>query len=154
MDVKTQYTGLDELLFIIYGRGVGLSTLLGELGFEQIWVEQLQNGQRESVVAQFLAVIHKRLTSDSGKDTYYQILNRRYGLDGEPTQKLPTIAEQYGYSPDYVHQLFEEILHRCQSKAWQTELKKSLKYIVVTQFGKMNERPGREQVAAKLERLS
>jgi len=154
MDVKTQYTGLDELLFIIYGRGVGLSTLLGELGFEQIWVEQLQNGQRESVVAQFLAVIHKRLMSDSGKDTYYQILNRRYGLDGETPQQLSAIAEKYGYSLEYLHQLFEEILHRCQSKAWQTELKKSLKYIAIQQLGAMHERPSRDDVSEKLERLS
>src|SRR5215216_926500 len=41
MDVKTRYTGLDELLSIIYGQGEGLSTLLGELGFEQVRVEQL-----------------------------------------------------------------------------------------------------------------
>src|SRR5215213_3328191 len=99
MDVKTQYAGLDELLSIIYGKGVCLSTLLGELGFEQIRVEQLQNGHLESVVAQFLDVVHKRLTSDSGTDTYYQILSRRYGLDGESIQKLSAIAERYGYSP-------------------------------------------------------
>ena len=154
MDVKTRYAGLEELLSIIYGRGEGLSTLLRELGFEQVWVEQLQNGQLESVVAQFLDVIHKRLTSDSGKDTYYQILSRRYGLDGEPRQQLSAIAEKYGYSPEYAHQLFEEILNRCQSSAWRRELKKSLKHIAVNQLGQIQERPSRDHVAEKLERLS
>ena len=154
MDVQTQYTGLDELVSIIYGRGVGLSTLLGELGFEQVRVEQLQNGQLESVVTQFLDVIHKRLTSDSGKDTYYQILSRRYGLDGESPQQLSAIAEKYGYSPEHLRQLFEEIVHRCQSKTWQAELKKSLKYIAIHQLGTMQERPSRDHVAEKLERLS
>jgi DNA-binding Lrp family transcriptional regulator len=154
MDVKTRYAGLEELLSIIYGRGEGLSTLLRELGFEQVRVEQLQNGQLESVVAQFLDVIHKRLTSDSGKDTYYQILSRRYGLDGEPRQQLSAIAEKYGYSPEYVHQLFEEILNRCQSSAWRRELKKSLKYIAVNQLGQMQGRPSGDHVAEKLERLS
>jgi AraC-like DNA-binding protein len=134
MDLKTRYAGLDELLSIIYGEGIGLSALLGEIGFERVRVEQLQNGHGEIVVAQFLEFIHTRLTSDSGKDTYYQILSRRYGLDGEPRQQLSAIAEKYGYSPEYVHQLFEEILHRCQSKTWQTELRKSLKYIAVNQF--------------------
>jgi len=75
-------------------------------------------------------------------------------LDGEPRQQLSAIAEKYGYSPEYLRQLFEEIIHRCQSKTWQTELKKSLKYIVVNQLGKMHERPTREHVAEKLERLS
>jgi hypothetical protein len=154
MDVKTRLSGLDELLGIIYGKEARLSTLLSELGFERSQVEQLQEGHLESVVAQFLDMIHKRLTSDSGKDTYYQILSRRYGLDGEPHQQLSAIAEQHGFSPEYTRQLFEEILHRCQSKTWQTELKKSLKHIVVHQLGKMNERPTRDNVAQKLERLS
>ena len=64
------------------------------------------------------------------------------------------IAETYSYSPEYLRKLFEEIIHRCQSKTWQTELKKNLKYIVVQQLGQMNERPSRDHVAEKLERLS
>jgi hypothetical protein len=154
MDLKTRHSGLDELLSIIYGKGVGLSTLLGELGFERVRVEQLQNGHREVLVTQFLEVIHKRLTNDSGKDTYYQILSQRYGLDGEPPQRLSAIAERYGYSPEYLHQLFEEILQRCQSKTWRAELKRNLRYIAVHQLGEMNEQPAHDYVAEKLERLS
>jgi hypothetical protein len=154
MDADTRYTGLEELLGIIYGDGTRLSTLLSELGFGWSQVEQLQNGHREAVVTQFLDVLHKRLTSDSGRDTYYRILSRRYGLDGEPRQQLSAVAETYGYSPEYLRQLFEEIIHRCQSKTWQSELKKSLKYIAVNQLGSMHERPSREYVAEKLERLS
>lgn len=154
MDVNTRYAGLEELLGVIYGNGTRLSTLLSELGFERSQAEQLQNGRLESVITQFLEVIQKRLTSDSGRDTYYQILSRRYGLDGEPRQQLSAIADTYGYSPEYLRQLFEEIIHRCQSKTWQTELKKSLKYIAVNQLGEMHERPSREYVAEKLERLS
>jgi hypothetical protein len=154
MDVKTQHAGLEELLAVIYGEDMRLSLLLRELGFEQTQVERLHNGQLESVVTQLLDVIHKRLTSDSGKDTYYQILSRRYGLDGEPRQQLSVIAEKYGYSPEYLRRLFEEILHRCQSKTWQTELKKSLKYIAIGQLGQMQERPSHDEVAEKLERLS
>lgn len=154
MDVKTQLSGLEDLLAVIYGSGTCLSTLLGELGFEEAQVTQLQNGSLECVIHQFLEVIHKRLTSDSGKDTYYQILSRRYGLDGEPHEQLSAIADKYNYSPEYLHQLFEEIIHRCQSKTWQTELKKSLKHIVVHQLTKENGRPSREHVAEKLERFS
>lgn len=154
MDVNTRHTGLEELLGVIYGNGTRLSTLLSELGFERPQAEQLQNGRMESVIAQFLDVIHKRLISDSGRDTYYQILSRRYGLDGEPRQPLSAIAEGYGYSPEYLRQLFEEIIHRCQSKTWQTELKKSLKYIAVNELGAMHECPSREYVTEKLERLS
>jgi len=154
MDPKVQLTGLNELLSIIYGDEMRLSTLISELGFEQMQIEQLHDVHLEPVVRQFLEVVHKRLTNDAGKDTYYQILSRRYGLDGEPREQLSAIAPKYNYSAEYLRQLFEEIVQRCQSKTWQTELRKSLKYIVVAQLGKMNERPRREHVTEKLERLS
>lgn len=154
MDFKTKLAGLNELLSIIYGSEMNLRTLLHELGFEKSQIEHLQDGHLESIVNQFLDVIHKRLTSDSGKDTYYQIISRRYGLDGEPQQPLSAVAETHGFSPEYLRQLFEEIIHRCQSKTWQTELKKSLKHLVIDRLEKMHERPAREHVSAKLERLT
>jgi hypothetical protein len=154
MDVKIRLVGLEELLAIIYGSDTRLNTLLRELGFEEPQIAQLQNGSLEAVVSQLLEVIHKRLTSDTGKDTYYQILSRRYGLDGEPHQQLSAIAEKHGFSPEYARQLFEEIIHRCQSKTWQAELRKSLKYIAIAQLGEMNERPSHDHVAEKLERFS
>jgi len=154
MDVKSRLSGLEKLLALIYGSDTHLSTLLCDLGFDTAQVAQLQNGHLESVVEQFLEVIHKRLTSDSGKDTYYQILSRRYGLDGEPHEPLSVIAEEQGFSPEYLRRLFEEILQRCQSKTWQTELKKSLKHIAVNQLGNAYGRPPREYVEEKLERFS
>lgn len=154
MDIKTQLTGLDELLAVIYGDEMQLTELLQDLGFEQSQIELLRDHHLESVVHQFLEVIHKRLTNDAGKDTYYQILSRRYGLDGEPREQLSAIAPKYNFSVEYLRQLFEEIVQRCQSRTWQTELRKSLKYIVIAQLGKMNERPAREHVTEKLERLS
>ena len=154
MDFKTQLTGVNELLSVIYGDEMHLNTLLGELGFRQAQIEQLQDAHLESIVRQFLDVIHERFTSDSGRDTYYQILSRRYGLDGEPREQLSVIAPKYNYSSEYLRQLFEDIIQRCRSKTWQTELRKSLKYIAISEFGKMNERPVLEHVAEKLERLT
>ena len=141
MDFKTQLTGLNELLAVIYGDEMQLDVLFGELGFEQSQIEQLADAHLQSVVPQFLEVIHKRLTSDSGKDTYYQILSRRYGLDGEPRAQLSAIAEMHGFSPEYLRPLFEEIMQRCQSKTWQAELKTSLKYIAVASTGKDERTP-------------
>lgn len=154
MDFKMQLEGLNELLSVIYGEETRLSTLLAELGFEGAQIEQLKDAHLESVVNQFLEVIHKRLTSDSGKDTYYQILCRRYGLDGEPREQLSMIAEKHSLGSEYTRQIFEEIKGRIQSKTWQKELKSGLKHIAIAELGDMNERPTREHVASKLERLS
>jgi FAD/FMN-containing dehydrogenase len=154
MDVNARLAGLEELLGVIYGAETRLSPLLSELGFAAAQITQLQQEHLESVVTQFLDVIRKRLSGDSGQDTYYQILSRRYGLDGEPHEQITAIAEIHGFSPGYLRQVFEEILHRCQSKSWQVELKKSLRHIVVKELDIMRERPAREQVIEKLERLS
>lgn len=108
----------------------------------------------EVVVDQFLEMIHKRLTSESGKDTYYQILSRRYGLDGEIPDSLDAISQQRNDSPGYLHQLFQEILKRCQSKTAQADFKKGLQQIAIAQLGKTAERPTRQHVTEKLERLS
>ncbi|HEU0296947.1 MAG TPA: hypothetical protein VFR47_29685 [Anaerolineales bacterium] len=154
MDFKSQLAGLNALLCVVYGEETRLSTLLGELGFERAQIEQLKDQHLESVVSQFLEVVHRRLTNDAGKDTYYQILSRRYGLDGEPPEQLSSIAVRQGFSPEYVRQLFDEIIQRCQSKIWQKELKISLKHIAVAELGHMNERPTQKRVAEKLERLT
>lgn len=154
MDFETRYKGLNELIAIIYGDEVQWNELLREIGFEQGQIDQLRGGAREAVVDDFLEVIHRRLTSDAGRDTYYQILSRRYGLDGKPHAQLSAIAGIHGYTPEYLRQLFEEILQRCRSKSWQTDLKKSLKFSIVAQLGRMNERPTVEHVSEKLERLT
>lgn len=154
MDIQVQLAGLNELLCVIYGEEMSWNALLRELGFEPAQAGQLTGSHLDSVVTQFLEVIHKRLTSDAGKDTYYQILCRRYGLDGEPREQLSEIAGRLGYSPEYKRPLFEEILERCRSKSWQKNLRTSLKHIVIAELGRMNQRPKREHVSAKLERLS
>lgn len=154
MDVTTRLAGLNEFLTTIYEREADLETVLCELGFQQEQIEQMQNGLLEVVMDQFLGVIHNRLTSDFGKDTYYYILCRCYGLDGQPPEQLSAIAESHGYNASYLHQLFEEIIHRCQSKTWQPELRKNLNYLVVEKLGHVHERPTLEEVTEKLERLS
>jgi hypothetical protein len=154
MDFKIQLTGLNQLLCVIYGDEMHLDTLLDELGFESSQIEQLQDHHPELIVGQFLEVIHRRLSNDAGRDTYYQILSRRYGLDGEPHEQLSAIAAKHGFSTEYIRPLFDEIIQRCQSKTWQKELRTSLKHIAIAELGQMNERPAREHVSAKLERLS
>ncbi len=154
MDFETQLSGLNELLSVIYGEETQLEPLLRELGFEQSQVAQLRGHPLEAVVDQFLETIHKRLTSESGKDTYYQILSRRYGLDGEPPDTLDAISQKRNDNPEYLRQLFQEIIKRCQSKTAQADFKKGLQQIAIAQLGKSAERPSREHVTEKLKRLT
>jgi AraC-like DNA-binding protein len=154
MDFKIQLAGLNELLAAIYGSETQLNTLLRDLGFEQIQIEQLRDKHLEALVSKFLESIHERLTSDSGKDVYYQILSRRYGLNGEPPESLEAVARKRNISREYLGQLFKDILDRCRTKTAQNEFRKNLKHLAVAQLAATSDRPTREHVAGKLERLT
>jgi hypothetical protein len=154
MDTKIQFAGLQELLSTIYGQGTDLNALLAGLGFEQAQIERLRAGPLEGLVAEFLETIHKRLTSESGQDTYYQVISRRYGLDGEPPETLEAIAKKLDHSPGSLRSLFEEVIGRCKTKTAQADFKKSLKHLAIAQLGRLAERPAREHVAGKLQRLT
>ncbi len=154
MDAKTQFAGLQDFLSTVYGQGTDLNRLLAGLGFEQAQIALLRDQPLETLVAEFLEVIHKRLTSESGKDTYYQVISRRYGLDGEPPESLEAIAQKMQINPGSLRPLFEEAIGRCKTKTAQADFKKSLKHLAIAQLGRMAERPAREHVASKLERLT
>lgn len=154
MNFDTQLNGLNDLLAVIYGSETQLPTLMRELGFEQEQVNHLDRMPLQAIASGLLDSLHKRLTSDSGKDTYYQIISRHYGLDGEAPRSLDEIAQERDMERAYLSQLFREILERCKTKTMQENLKKDLKYLAVAQLAGSGERPSREHVAAKLERLS
>jgi len=154
MDAKIQLAGLQDFLSTVYGQGTDLNTLLAGLGFEQAQIALLREQQLEALVAEFLEVIHIRLTGESGKDTYYQVISRRYGLDGEPPESLEAIAEKLRLGPGSPRLLFEEAIGRCKTKTAQADFKKSLKHMAIAQLGRIAERPSRGHVAGKLERLT
>ncbi|MCC7118674.1 MAG: hypothetical protein IT310_09130 [Anaerolineales bacterium] len=153
MDFQTQLAGINKFLTLAYGDETTLNAALAELGFTEVQVASLSESALENLAAQFLEVIHKRLTNDAGKDTYYQILARYYGLDGEPAEALSSLAPKYQYSPEFLRQTFEEIVQRVKTKTWQTELKKSLKQIAVQKLNELNQKPEREAIVEKLMRL-
>ena len=154
MDTKTQLAGLNEFLSAAYGRDTDLHSLMAGLGFEPAQVELLRASQLEAVAAGFLEVVHKRLTGHAGQDTYYQVISRRYGLDGEAPESLDAIATRMQVSPGYLRPLFEEVIGRCKTKSAQADFSKGLKHVMVAQLTGLAERPAREHVAGKLDRLT
>jgi hypothetical protein len=154
MDFKTQQAGLNRFLSAVFGEDTHLNGLLVSLGFEQEQIALLHDQYLEPVISQFVDVIHKRLTSESGKDNYFQLLNHRYGLDGEPPEPLEAVAGRLNFSPEYARRVSEEALKNCQSKTAKEDFRKGLRYIIISELGKVAGRPPRERVADKLERLT
>jgi hypothetical protein len=154
MDFKTQLNGLNQFLTDIFGEETRLSGLLANLGFEQTQIELLRDQHLDPVVSEFIDFVHKRLTSQSGKDTWFQLLSRRYGLDGEPPESFDVIGGRLGLSPQYARQVSEEALQKCRYKTSLEDFQKNLRYIAIGQLGKVAGRPPREHITEKLERLT
>ena len=153
MDEHMQLTALDQFLSLIFQEPTTLADLMVSLGFEQSQVDRLLESHPNPIITQFLSSIHEYLTSDSGKDTYFHLLSRRYGLDGEAPESLETIAKKLALTPEYAGQACQEALDKCRSKTAREKFKKSLRFIIIGQVAVIAGRPPREQVAAKLERL-
>jgi hypothetical protein len=152
MDIKTQLKGLNEFLAAAYGRETQLSTLLTELGFSPAQIDLLGDQYLEPMVSQLISDIRERLMS--GGDQLFQILSRRYGLDGEPAQPLEAIAKDLGISSQYARRLEEEALQKCRYKTTLKQFGKNLQYAALAELGKAAERPSEGHIADKLERLT
>jgi len=155
MDLKTQLSSLNDFLCAAYGPETQLSTLLANLGFERTQIEFLDEEHMGNVVTQFIDIIKERLTSGGGKsDHVFQVIGRRYGLDGEAPETLEVIAKKHAISLQYARQLEEEAFQKCRFKTTQGDFNKSLQTIVVAELSKIAPPPTRQHVSEKLFRLT
>src|SRR5688572_7132007 len=121
-EIKTQLSGLNDFLSAAYGAETQLSTLLANLGFERAQIDLLNDEHLGYVAAQFVEMVREKLTSSGGKgDHLFQVISRRYGLDGEPSEALDTIAKKHGISAQYARQLEEEAFQKCRTKTAQSD---------------------------------
>src|SRR5258706_7635474 len=154
-DYKTQLSSLNDFLGAAYGAETQLSTWLANLGFERTQIELLNDEHLGYIVSQFVDVIREKLTSGGGKsDHLFQVVSRRYGLDGEPAEMLDSIAKKHGISAQYARQLEEEAFQKCRSKTAQSDFNKSLQHIVVAELSKIAPPPTKQHVSEKLFRLT
>jgi RNA polymerase nonessential primary-like sigma factor len=100
MNVKAQLVGLNKFLAEIYKSDTRLSTLLTELGFEQKQIETLRDHPLEPMVNGLLAVSRRKLG-----ERYFEVISRRFGLEGEPADTLQVSGEKLGVSRERVRQL-------------------------------------------------
>lgn len=119
MNFKDQLKGVNDFLEDTYKKGTRLSTLLANLGFEQEQIELLRVHHLESLVIKFIALIQNTLDDER----LFEIVVRRYGLDGDIPDTLQAIGEKLGVSRERIRQLLVKALKKCRyQKQLQTEL--------------------------------
>jgi hypothetical protein len=153
MDSKTQLAALDHLLSTIYEGGTSLETLLGTLGFDTDQLAALRERHLPALADGLIEVIRKRLTWED-QDLWFRILARRFGLDGEPAAPIDEVARLLQVDPPYASHAEGEALQKCRSKTSRETFEKELHRIALAELSKSGERPDRERVVQKLERLA
>ena len=153
MDIQTQLKGLDQFLATVFDGQTSLDTLLDGLGFDS--GQRLSIGQRHlpAIAAGLIEVVRRRLTWEE-KDLWFRILARRLGLDGEPPASLEACARALNIDVSYASYSEGEALQRCRSKAALEEFKKEIRRLALEQLALSGEKPARESVLQKLERLA
>jgi hypothetical protein len=153
MDNQTKLTGLDQFVATVFEGGTSLDSLLDTLGFDA--AQRASIGQRHlpAIAAGLIEVIRRRLTWED-KDLWFRIIARRLGLDGEPPASLEATAQALNIDPPYAAYAEGEALQKCRTKTALEEFKKEVRRIALEELAQSGEKPGRENVLQKLERLA
>ena len=148
MEQTIQMEGLDRFLTAIYGEKTGLASMLEALGFEPEQSRMLTEEHMGAVAAQFVEAIRKKLTSGN-LDLWFRILNRRYGLDGEPAASIEEAAQALQLDVASATSAENDALQKCRYKTTLQDLKKELHRIALAELshggGRAREGPGGEQ---------
>jgi len=153
MDIKTQLAGADHFLAAIYGSGTTLESLLASLGFDAAQVKSLRDRHLPAIAAGLVEAVRARLTWED-QDTWFQLVSRRFGLDGEPPATKEAIAAALGLDPAYAAHAGAEALDKCRTRTALEEFKKEIRRLALAQLSKSGEKPAKEQVVGKLRRLA
>ncbi len=152
MDPKIQLDGLDRFLSAIYENGTNLIGLLASLGFDSAQLASLQQHHLPAISSGLIDAIHGRLTSED-RDTWFRLLARRFGLDGEPPAATETAARALGLDAAYASHAAAEALDRCRTKSSLEDFRKDLRRLALDELTKSGEKPAQEKVVGKLQRL-
>lgn len=153
MDTQIALAGLDKFIAAVYEGGASLDTLLDDLGFDAAQRASIRQHHLPEITAGLIEVIRHRLTWED-KDLWFRILARRLGLDGELPASLEATAQALNIDAAYASYAEGEAFQKCRTKTAMEEFKKELRRLALEAFGGSGEKPGREGVLQKLERLA
>lgn len=153
MDPQTRLAGLDHFTSTIFGSGASLESLLGTLGFEAAQLAALRQNHLPEIAAGFIEFVRRRLTWED-KDLWFRVLARRFGLDGEPPASIEQAAAALSVDAPYASYAEGEALQKCRTKTALQDFTRELHRLAIAALSHSGEKPAREGVIQKLERLA
>jgi len=153
MDQQIQLDGLNKFLSTVYEGGTTLDSLLDDLGFEAAQRASLTQRHAPALAAGLIDAVRTRLTWEE-KDLWFRIVARRLGMDGEPPVSLEAAAQALNVDAGYAAYAEGEALQKCSTRTAREEFKKELRRLAIETLSTSGEKPQKDNVLQKLERLA
>jgi hypothetical protein len=153
MDQQIQLSGLNKFLSTVYESGTTLDSLLDDLGFDAAQRASLSQRHLPALATGLLEAVRARLTWED-KDLWFRIIARRLGMDGEPPASPEATAHALNVDPGYAAHAEAEALQKCSSKTALEDFRKELRRLALEALSASGEKPPKENVLQKLERLA
>lgn len=131
MTLKIQIIAINTLLTLLYKEAMSLSTLLKGLDFDNGQIELLRSQHIETVAEGYIGLLKERFNQISDGERLYEILVRRYGLDGSEPDTLQNLGEKHHVSRERIRQLQDKAVLRCKNKRWREAWELGLKRIAL-----------------------
>lgn len=120
MNVKNQVIGINSFLSKVFKKETKISSFLVDLEFSADDIKSLR-GNVPEIALKINQAIYEYLQKYKDK-RLYQIVNDRYGLDGEGAKTLNQIGINQNISRERVRQIESKTLMRCRHKAFKEYL--------------------------------
>jgi hypothetical protein len=153
METTPQLASLSRFLTSIYGAPTRLESMIDELGFGPGQCRWLCDERLVELAEALVEALRIQLTRGE-LDLWFRVLNRRFGLDGQPAVPVDETARLLNVTLEQASRAEADALQRCRTKAMQQELKKELRRIALAELLKGGVRPDKQDVADKLNRLA
>lgn len=122
MSLKEQVIGLNQLLTQLYRCDTRLSSILIRHGFSPNQISELQSLHLEPTVLAITDYLCHRVVAYSDGERRKTILQRRFALDGNPSETLEQLAKRFNLSRERIRQLEEKALRACRRSRGLVEL--------------------------------
>jgi hypothetical protein len=153
MPFESQLAGLNRFFATAFDESTSLASMLDELGFDANQRLSLDEKHLPAITAGIIEAIRKKLTL-GGNDLWFRVLRRRLGLDGEPPASMEETARGLQVDTGSASQAEADALQKLHTKTAQQELRKELRRLALAQLAASGEKPAKENVLKKLERLA
>ena len=98
------------------------SPLLSDLGLSRDNIKIVKAYYLDTIIETVISVINQVLSTDLDRDRLWLVIEKRYGLDGNPTLTLEKLSKEFGVTSERIRQLEKQAIKKLWDSQWEKTL--------------------------------